>query len=142
MLGKPPSALIERDKAEALEAQRMATTLRWREGAFRVPGDASATVFKSELRKATVRFFAHMEKRKLTLASKDMKVLGPYDARSIEDLVIPGWNEFRIRALFRYTGPALVTKIIEIPSIMFRHNWGEEPNLDDARTVAELYAAL
>jgi hypothetical protein len=142
MSGAASSTLIDLAEVDKWNEAHAATPYRIREGAFRVPEDASPGVRKSELRNATVKFLTAMDKRHLILASKQMDFSGPFEARTVEDVVLPGYEEFRIRALFKYTGPVGVARVIEIPSILFRHNWGEEPDLDDINVVKELYKAL
>lgn len=115
---------------------------RMHEVCWQVPVDCSAGAFHTRRREAVAKWLEIYQARGWTLAHKDMKQIGPLEAHTEQGLVLPGQNEWRVRAVFRYSGPGLVDKVIELPAALFKHHWLEEdgrlPDLKSDKDVDEL----
>ena len=137
------NVLIDKDELEQRAARDRKNPYRVREVCWQTSVDCSSGAFHTRRREAVADWLDIEEKRGWSLAHKDMKQRGPYDAQTEQGLIITGQNEWRVRAVFKYTGPTPQYETIELPAALFKHHWLEEdgrlPDLNSDADVAELH---
>jgi hypothetical protein len=134
--------LIDKDGLQEEISSWSQTPYRVREATFRVPIDASLGQKQAIANDRTRDFIEAMLRNDMLLASKEIRLYGPFEAHDLTDsLLVPGYEEWRVRAVFRYAGSGQLTEHkFEVPSGIFTKEGEDNPTREDDQALKDLYA--
>ena len=134
--------LLDKVKIERQAATDRENPYRVREVIWQLPEDCIGSHFFEARRTRIVDWLEIEEGRGWTIASKETRQIGPFQAQTEYGVVIPGQVEWRLRAVFKYTGPTPEYTQVGLPSKLFKDHWlkeaGHEPDLMNDKDVEAL----